>query len=127
MLLVSAWCGGEGRNRGGSFFVEKQVHDPVAADVRSRAPAVAQHGGVSAARLFERVGQDAEASRVEQSGRQDAFVVSRLSELDKRSIFPRQQGSVERREGSGKGTEDVADQVTPIPLLFLLFPLRCGS
>src|SRR5262245_23200030 len=104
MLLVSAWCGGGGRNRGGSLFVEKQVHDPVAADVRSRAPAMAQNRGVSAARLFQRIGQDAEAGRVEQSGRQDAFVVSRLSELDKRSIFPRQEGEGSRiGRGSARG------------------------
>src|SRR5207249_2362052 len=114
----------ERRNRSASFFSENRIHDPTAANVWPVAATVTQQISVRATGFFEGVGQDGETGGVQQSGRHDAFVVRGLGELDEGRILPRQQRRFEKGLGSDReGTKDVAEQVTPIPLLFLLLPL----
>jgi len=63
-----------------SPFPQHQIQRPATANVAAGAAQVGEHGGVIAAGLLERVGQDGEAVAVQVTRWQLSFIVSVLSE-----------------------------------------------
>jgi hypothetical protein len=74
----------------------QQVHHPTAADVLAAAPAVRQDGGVGAAGVLQRVGEDGQVGEAPP-------VVDGRRRLGDRAAVPRQP----RRIDGGRGAEGV--------------------
>jgi hypothetical protein len=66
----------------GLCFAEQQIHDPAAADMLARLPAVVQDVGIIAAGVFEGVGEDGQAV-------EGAVIVDALCQSDGVSCSPR--------------------------------------
>src|SRR5215471_11189483 len=96
------------------LLAEDGVHHPAATYMRARLTQMDEDLLVSAAGVFQCVGQHGEAVGVARAGREDAFVVGGLSQIGHGRSSP---GGVE-----GHGPEGVADDVTEQASLLPPFP-----